>query len=92
MASLDQAIGALVCVFHKYSGKEGDKDTLSKGELKELIQKELSLGAKLQDAEIQKLMKDLDRNKDQSVDFQEYVAFLGALAMVYNEALIKYKK
>nr|XP_014425749.1 protein S100-A6-like isoform X1 [Pelodiscus sinensis] len=87
MASLDQAIGALVCVFHKYSGKEGDKDTLSKRELKELIQKELSLGAKLQDAEIQKLMKDLDRNKDQSVDFQEYVAFLGALAMVYNEAL-----
>uniref|UniRef100_A0A8C3SNG3 S100/CaBP-9k-type calcium binding subdomain domain-containing protein n=1 Tax=Chelydra serpentina TaxID=8475 RepID=A0A8C3SNG3_CHESE len=42
---LDQAIGTLVVIFHKYSGKEGDKNTLSKKELKELIQKELSIGA-----------------------------------------------
>ncbi|XP_006895947.1 PREDICTED: protein S100-A6 [Elephantulus edwardii] len=84
---LDQAIGLLVCIFHKYSGKEGDKNSLSKKELKELIQKELTIGSKLQDAEIAKLMDDLDRNKDQEVNFQEYVTFLGALAMVYNEAL-----
>nr|XP_006116717.1 protein S100-A6-like isoform X2 [Pelodiscus sinensis] len=87
MASLDQAIGALVCVFHKYSGKEGDKDTLSKRELKELIQKELSLGAKLKEADIQKLMVDLDYNKDQQVDFEEFVTFLAALATIYHEAL-----
>lgn len=42
---LDQAIGLLVAIFHKYSGKEGDKNTLSKKELKELIQKELTIGA-----------------------------------------------
>lgn len=83
---LDQAIGLLVAIFHKYSGKEGDKHTLSKKELKELIQKELTIGSKLQDAEIARLMDDLDRNKDQEVNFQEYVAFLGALALIYNEA------
>ncbi|NP_001404903.1 protein S100-A6 isoform 3 [Mus musculus] len=81
---LDQAIGLLVAIFHKYSGKEGDKHTLSKKELKELIQKELTIGS---DAEIARLMDDLDRNKDQEVNFQEYVAFLGALALIYNEAL-----
>uniref|UniRef100_A0A8D0R5L1 S100 calcium binding protein A6 n=1 Tax=Sus scrofa TaxID=9823 RepID=A0A8D0R5L1_PIG len=43
---LDQAIGLLVAIFHKYSGREGDKNTLSKSELKELIQKELTIGAK----------------------------------------------
>ncbi|XP_034649031.1 protein S100-A6 [Trachemys scripta elegans] len=86
-APLDQAIGLLVSIFHKYSGKEGDKKTLSKKELKELIQKELTIGAKLKDAEIVKLMEDLDRNKDQEVNFQEYLAFLGALAMIYNEVL-----
>lgn len=32
-------------------------------------------------------MDDLDRNKDQVVNFQQYVAFLGALALIYNEAL-----
>lgn len=42
---LDQAIGLLVAIFHKYSGKEGDKHTLSKKELKELIQKELTIGS-----------------------------------------------
>lgn len=42
---LDQAIGLLVAIFHKYSGREGDKNTLSKKELKELIQKELTIGA-----------------------------------------------
>ncbi|KAM9114405.1 protein S100-A6 [Pangshura tecta] len=89
---LDQALGLLVAVFHKYSGKEGDKNTLSKKELKELIQKELALGAKLNDAEIVGLMEDLDQNKDQVVNFQEYVTFLGALAMIYNDALKGYKK
>ncbi|XP_064355236.1 protein S100-A6-like [Dromaius novaehollandiae] len=86
-APLDQAIGLLVCVFHKYAGQEGDRNTLSKRELKELIQKELTIGPKLQEAEIAELMADLDRNQDQEVSFPEYVTFLGALAMVYNEAL-----
>ncbi|XP_067395423.1 protein S100-A6 [Emydura macquarii macquarii] len=89
---LDQAIGLLVCTFHKYSGREGDKNTLSKKELKELIQKELSLGAKLKDAEIVGLMEDLDQNKDQEVNFPEYMTFLGALAMIYNDALKECKK
>ncbi|NP_001075310.1 protein S100-A6 [Equus asinus] len=84
---LDQAISLLVAIFHKYSSREGDKNTLSKGELKELIQKELTIGAELEDSEIAKLLDDLDQNKDQVVNFQEYVTFLGALAMIYNEVL-----
>ncbi|XP_053247702.1 protein S100-A6-like [Podarcis raffonei] len=86
-APLDQAIGLLVATFHNYTSKDGDKNTLSKKELKELIQKELTVGPKLQDAEIQALMKDLDHNGDQLVNFQEYVTFLGALPMIHNKAL-----
>ncbi|XP_012377188.1 protein S100-A6 [Dasypus novemcinctus] len=84
---LDQAVSLLVCTFHKYSGREGDKNTLNKRELKELIQKELTIGSKLQDAEIARLMDELDRNKDEEVNFQEYVTFLGALMMLYSELL-----
>lgn len=36
-----QAMAQLIGVFHKYSGKEGDKLTLSKGELKDLLTAEL---------------------------------------------------
>ncbi|XP_066892486.1 protein S100-A6 isoform X2 [Kogia breviceps] len=81
---LDQAIGLLVTIFHKYSAHEGDKNTLSKGELKELIQKEFTIGT---DAEVAKLMDDLDRNKDHMVNFQEYVTFLGSLALIYSDIL-----
>ncbi|XP_048366102.1 protein S100-A6-like [Sphaerodactylus townsendi] len=83
---LDQALGTLVVIFHKYSCKEGDKNTLNKKELKELIQKELTIGPKLHESEIQGLMADLDRDGDHCVDFKEYVTFLGAMAMIYNEA------
>ncbi|XP_053265273.1 protein S100-A6-like [Podarcis raffonei] len=86
-APLDQAIGLPVATFHRYAGKDGNKNTLSKKEWKELVQKELTIGPKLQDAEIQALMKDLDHNGDQVVNFQEYVTFLGATAMICSEAL-----
>ncbi|XP_042296155.1 protein S100-A6 [Sceloporus undulatus] len=84
---LDQCLVTLVGIFHQYACKEGDKQTLSKKELKELIQNELTIGPHLKDAEIQGLMEDLDRNKDQEVNFKEYASFLGAMAMVYNEVL-----
>ncbi|XP_068850288.1 protein S100-A6 [Capricornis sumatraensis] len=84
---LDPAISLLVVICHKYSGCDGDENTLSRKELKELVQKELTLGEKMQDAETAELMDEMDQNKDQVVDFQEYVTFLGALAMIYNELL-----
>ncbi|XP_072840525.1 protein S100-A6 [Pogona vitticeps] len=86
-APLDQGIGLLITIFHKYACKEGNKNTLSKKELKELIQNEMTIGPKLNDAEIKGLMDDLDRDKDSEVNFQEYCTFLAAIAMIYNEAL-----
>lgn len=52
-----------------YLGGEGNENILGKKELTELIQKELTIGLKLQDAEIAKLMDDLDWNKGQVVNF-----------------------
>uniref|UniRef100_A0A8C6DP01 S100 calcium binding protein A6 n=1 Tax=Moschus moschiferus TaxID=68415 RepID=A0A8C6DP01_MOSMO len=80
---LDQAISLLVAIFHKYSGREGDENTLSKKELRELVQKELTPGEMSEPPRLD----ELDQNKDQVVNFQEYVTFLGALAMICNELL-----
>lgn len=39
---LQTAMEGLIAVFHSYSGKEGDKYKLSRGELKNLLQGELA--------------------------------------------------
>lgn len=39
--TLPIALCAIMQVFDEYAKKEGDRDTLSKGELKELLQKEM---------------------------------------------------
>ncbi|XP_058928527.1 protein S100-A4 [Kogia breviceps] len=84
---LEKALDVMVSTFHKYSGKEGDKFKLSKSELKELLTRELPnfLGKKADEAAFQKLMRNLDGNKDNEVDFQEYCIFLSCIAMMYNE-------
>ena len=51
-SNLESAMQMLIKTFHKYSGKEGDKYTLSRGELKELLLEELGtyLGVRHQHA------------------------------------------
>lgn len=39
---LEDAMDTLIRIFHHYSGKEGDRYKLSKGELKELLTSELT--------------------------------------------------
>lgn len=41
-SKLEGAMDALITVFHNYSGNEGDKYKLNKGELKELLNSELT--------------------------------------------------
>nr|XP_019568788.1 PREDICTED: protein S100-A5 isoform X2 [Rhinolophus sinicus] len=85
---LEKALTTMVTTFHKYSGREGSKLTLSRKELKELIQKELCLG-EMQERSIDNLMKSLDKNSDQEIDFKEYSVFLTTLCMTYNDFFLE---
>ncbi|KAG9275887.1 ictacalcin-like [Astyanax mexicanus] len=91
MSQLQQAMAMLISTFHKYSGKEGDKFTLSKGELKELLNAELKevFGQSKDQAALDKIFKDLDANADGSVDFQEYVTLVACITMLCNEFFTK---
>ena len=86
---LEKALTTMVSTFHKYSGREGSKLTLSRKELKELIKKELCLGEKMKESSIDDLMKSLDKNSDQEIDFKEYLVFLTTLCMAYNDFFLE---
>ncbi|XP_016142679.1 ictacalcin-like [Sinocyclocheilus rhinocerous] len=87
MSQIQQGMALLIAAFHKYSGKEGDKHTLTKGELKDLLNTELSdiLGKSADQKALDKIFKDLDANADGTVDFQEYITLVACITMLCNE-------
>ncbi|XP_031707392.1 protein S100-P [Anarrhichthys ocellatus] len=81
MTQLETAMAILMKTFDTYAGVEGNKESLSKGEAKTLLEKELPgllKAAKNQDA-VDKMLKGLDFNGDSEVDFNEFVVLVAAL-------------
>uniref|UniRef100_A0A3Q2XNM3 Protein S100 n=1 Tax=Hippocampus comes TaxID=109280 RepID=A0A3Q2XNM3_HIPCM len=92
-SNLESAMQMLIKTFHKYSGKEGDKYTLSRGELKELLLEELGsyLGNSKDNEAVEKIMTDLDANNDGEVDFTEFIILMGALTVACNDFFLEFK-
>ncbi|XP_076836118.1 protein S100-Z [Brachyhypopomus gauderio] len=86
-SQLEGAMDALIRVFHNYSGSEGDKYKLNKGELKQLLNSELTdfLTTQKDPMLVEKIMNDLDSNKDNEVDFNEFVVLVAALTVACND-------
>uniref|UniRef100_A0A667ZMN9 Protein S100 n=1 Tax=Myripristis murdjan TaxID=586833 RepID=A0A667ZMN9_9TELE len=84
------AMQMLIKTFHKYSGKEGDKYTLSRSELKELLLEEL--GKTQAQTTVEKVMNDLDANNDGEVDFTEFIILMGALTVACNDFFLEQKR
>ncbi|CAL9691659.1 unnamed protein product [Knipowitschia caucasica] len=93
MSDIQQAMALLISTFNKYSGKEGDKYTLSKSELKELLQNEFgdSLGKVSDKAALDNIFKDLDADKNDSVDFKEFSTLVVCLTQMCHEFFTKKK-
>ncbi|MED6250438.1 hypothetical protein ATANTOWER_007497 [Ataeniobius toweri] len=91
-STLENAMQLMIQTFHKYSGNEGDKYTLSRAELKELLTTELGtyLGNAQDKEAVDKVMKDLDSNNDGEVDFTEFVILVGALTVACNDFFLEY--
>ncbi|XP_017324228.1 S100 calcium binding protein T [Ictalurus punctatus] len=90
--TLENAMQLMIQTFHKYSGNEGDKFTLSKTELKDLLTQELGnyLGHAQDKDAVEKVMGDLDSNNDGEVDFSEFVILVGALTVACNDFFQEY--
>uniref|UniRef100_A0A8C7M1I0 EF-hand domain-containing protein n=2 Tax=Oncorhynchus TaxID=8016 RepID=A0A8C7M1I0_ONCMY len=86
-SQLERSLQSLITVFHRYADKDGDCNTLSKKELKELMQTELGSFLKSQKdpAAIDKIMKDLDQNGDGKVNFEEFVSLVVGLSIACEQ-------
>ncbi|XP_007946817.1 protein S100-A12-like [Orycteropus afer afer] len=78
MTMLEDHLEGIINVFHQYSVRVGHFDTLSKGELKQLITKELpnTLMNTKDQATIDKIFQELDDNRDGEVSFEEFVTLV----------------
>ncbi|XP_073466573.1 protein S100-P [Aquarana catesbeiana] len=94
MTELETSMALLIEVFDKYACTEGKKETLTKEELKKLMEKELPgflRGSKGKE-NCDKLMKDLDENGDSEVDFNEFVIFVATLTCLVHDKFQKCDK
>ncbi|XP_025748301.2 protein S100-Z [Callorhinus ursinus] len=91
---LELAMNIMIRIFHQYSCKEGDSFKLDKGELKILLQRELTkfLLCPKKPQLVDKIMQDLDANKDNEVDFNEFVVMVAALTVAYNDYFVEQLK
>ncbi|XP_035537921.1 ictacalcin-like [Morone saxatilis] len=87
MSDVHTAMALLINAFSKYAGKEGDPHTLSKAELKELLQNELGdlLGKANDKTAVDRIFKELDQNQDNSVDFSEFGKMVFCLTVMCHE-------
>ncbi|XP_068189124.1 protein S100-A1-like [Antennarius striatus] len=86
-SELEIAMESLILVFHRYASRDGKESTLSKRDLKDLMENELSNFLKCQkDPEaVDKIMKDLDVNSDGHVDFEEFVSLVVGLSIACEQ-------
>ncbi|NXI41603.1 M126 protein, partial [Galbula dea] len=89
LSELEKAMDVIIDVFHQYSRREGDRDTLTKSELKLLIEKQLANYLKhvKNKATIDEIMKDLDLNKDAQLSFGETMLLIIRVTIATHEHL-----
>ncbi|XP_076826250.1 protein S100-A10b [Brachyhypopomus gauderio] len=86
-SDLERAMETLILVFHRYAGKEGSSTSLSRRELRQLMETELNSFLKVQKdpATVDKIMRDLDANGDGEVNFEEFVSLVVGLSIACEQ-------
>ncbi|XP_063054336.1 ictacalcin-like [Engraulis encrasicolus] len=88
MSALQNAMAALIGVFHQHAG---DDQLLNKAELKGLLDKEFKgmLGNAKDPKITDEIFKGLDQDGSGTVDFTEFVTMVACLTAVTNEMICK---
>nr|KAF6304708.1 filaggrin family member 2 [Pipistrellus kuhlii] len=91
MTDLLRSVVTVIDVFYKYTNQDGECGTLSKDDLKELLEKEFRPILKNPDNPdtVEVIMHMLDRDHDRRLDFTEFLLMVFKLAMACNNVLSK---
>ncbi|GAA6220645.1 protein S100-A1-like [Lates japonicus] len=94
MTDLEKSMESLITIFHHYASGDSDGKTLSKKELKKLIENELPTFLKAQKNPnvVDCIMKDLDQNKDDKLDFEEFIPLVVGLSMACEKCCTLHEK
>merc|ERR1712212_95421 len=92
-SELEKAMESMIMVFHKYASKEGSESSLSRRELKDLMENELSgfLKSQKDPGAVDRIMKDLDANGDGQVNFEEFVSLVVGLSIACEQCYQMHK-
>ncbi|XP_028010031.1 protein S100-A12 [Eptesicus fuscus] len=87
MTKLEDHMEGIINVFHQYSARVGDFDTLTKRELKQLITKELvnTIKNTKDQATIDKIFQELDADGNGQVTFNEFVVLVARVLMTAHD-------
>uniref|UniRef100_J3QPE5 Predicted gene 5849 n=1 Tax=Mus musculus TaxID=10090 RepID=J3QPE5_MOUSE len=86
---MEQAMENIIKIFHQHSAKEGDPDTLSQKEFKDLVNDDMpnSFKKEKKDQKAMKyMMEDFDTNEDATLSFDEFVELIRKVLFKRHEA------
>ncbi|OBS79624.1 hypothetical protein A6R68_22174, partial [Neotoma lepida] len=87
---MEQGMETIIKTFHKHSRKEGDPDTLSEKEFKQLVNKDMPNTLKKEKKDekaMNHMMEDLDTNEDGHVSFDEFVSLLSKVLITNHKKI-----
>ncbi|XP_055978763.1 protein S100-A12 [Sorex fumeus] len=91
MTKLEDYLEGIVNIFHQYSVREGHADTLTKGDLSKLINREMAniLRQSKDQNSIDKIFQDLDADQDGQVNFEEFANLVITVLLTAHENIHK---
>uniref|UniRef100_A0A8D0GFS9 EF-hand domain-containing protein n=1 Tax=Sphenodon punctatus TaxID=8508 RepID=A0A8D0GFS9_SPHPU len=91
MSLMEKACEGIIDTYHWYSARKANFDTLTKGELKQFLEKEFInlLASARSKSIIDTIFEELDKNKDNQVDFEEFMSFATRMLIAAHEKIHK---
>ncbi|XP_004717759.1 protein S100-A12 [Echinops telfairi] len=91
MTKMEEHLEGLLNIFHQHSVRLGHVDTLTKGEMRQLIPKELpnTLKNTKNPSANDKIFQELDTDRDGQIDFREFIAVVARLMVNAHDSIHK---